>query len=84
MVIGHIYNILCDIMYICIIHTIKYINIGVYKTMKTYKDIKYCIEWLNGNWYIVMLELQKKIQMQEPFTNEDVTQIIEDEVRQFI
>ena len=51
--------------------------------MKTYKDIKYNKEWINGNWYIVMPELQKKIQMQDPFTDEDVIQIIEDEVCQF-
>lgn len=75
---------LCDIMYICIIHTIKHTNIGVYKTMKTYKGIKYCKEWLNGNWYIVMPELQKSIQMQEPFTDEDIKQIIKDEVCQYI
>jgi len=33
MIIGHIHNILCDIMYICIIHITKHLNKGAYKSM---------------------------------------------------
>ena len=48
-----------------------------------YKGIKYYKEW-NGNWFLILPELGKKIQMQEPFTDDDMKKIIENEYFQFI
>ena len=71
-------------MYICIARIIKYLNKGAYKNMSTYKDIKYFTTWLRGNWYLIIPDFQITIRLREPYTEDTLMQIIEDEVCQFI
>ena len=52
--------------------------------MNEYKNIKYFKTWMRGNWYLVLPDFQKSIQMNEPFSDEDLKKVIDDEVCQFI
>ena len=52
--------------------------------MSTYKDIKYFTTWLRGNWYLIIPDFQITIRLREPYTEDTLMQIIEDEVCQFI
>ena len=54
------------------------------ETMKIYKGIKYYVNWINGNWHLILPELQKSIQVVDGCSTEDFEKIIEDEVIQFI
>lgn len=52
--------------------------------MKTYKDIKYFTVRMGGNWYLVMPDFQKSIQLLDGCSTEDIKKIIDNEICQFI
>ena len=52
--------------------------------MNTYKNIKYYRTWIQGNWFLILPDFQKSIQLQNNCSLEDIEQIINNEVCQFI
>ena len=52
--------------------------------MKTYNNIQYFTTWMRGNWYLVLPDFQKSIQLQDPCSENDIERIIDNEVCQFI
>ena len=52
--------------------------------MNTYKNIKYFKTWIQGKWFLVLPDFEKSIQLEEPCSEEDIEQIIDSEVVQFI
>ena len=54
------------------------------ETIKTYKGIKYYVNWINGNWHLILPELQKLIQVVDGCSTDDFEKIIDEEVCQFL
>lgn len=52
--------------------------------MNTYKNIKYFKTWIQGKWYLILPDFQKSIQLQDPYSIENIEQIIDNEICQFI
>lgn len=52
--------------------------------MKTYKNVRYFRTWIRGNWYLMLPNFQISIQLNDPCSENDIEQIIENDVIQFI
>ena len=52
--------------------------------MNQYKNIKYYRSWIRGNWYLIIPDFQKTIQLEDGCSTENIEQIIDNEICQFI
>ena len=52
--------------------------------MNTYNGIKYYRTWIRGNWYLILPDFEISIQLQDNCSTEDIKQIIDNEICQYI
>jgi len=54
------------------------------ENIKTYKGIKYYLNWNNGNWFLMLPEYQNSIQLVDNCSSDDIKKILDREVYQFL
>ena len=52
--------------------------------MCQYKNIKYFVTWIEGNWYLIISDYQRVIEIVDDYNDEIIREIIENRICKFI